>query len=691
MALYRVVCDGTDILDYSRKDLVLLNPHLDMEINTAGSLEFVMPPYHAFYDAIQILRSTIEVYEDEQLIWFGRPIETSIDFYKQKTVFCEGPLAFFNDTIMFPVEFDGELNRATVHSFWKYIIEQHNKQMSNPNRKFEYGICTMPDKEIYRKLNYENAHDALQQMCLNAEDGYFFFRRVGGVNYFDWYKEMPYACNQPIEFGRNLLDLNSDFNAASMATCVIPLGKTVDGNPITIDSVNNGSDILVSEAANTYGRIIHVENFSDISDPTELKAEGEKYLTDSQFNSWEIQCTAADLHSQNTSLDSFTVGQQVLCVSNPHLINRSFPISKISIKLDSAAKTVTLGIIKRKSLTRIRKEDNTPNDVESTGTDGSPWEIDPPLIPGDTPTMSLMPTGIVIERPPNKVIYRPGESIDYTGIKVRIMYGNEVWKKRPLYTDGYAPFNELTFSAKMAPNVKNFSSNVIWTYNGQRFYSSIALSSEDSHDEPITLRIYDEDFDHLHPSKKLMILRTPFTFKGYYNFRMYDPVQSKFFTYRTEEEITFPEGYVWLRGSYDENTQELGIAYFRFFANKPSSISFRLFTYNPPPDGSDYNYNTTETLQTSTINCGVQLSDKTKWKYNGPAVMETVSPRYIVQFDTIFTVENAEKLAPVEIASYNDTIYYHPDGTPAYPLYPLFDHIDASVLCTVYGEQILGT
>ena len=123
--IYRVVMDGNDILDYGDRDLSLIDPHLELEINTAGSLEFVMPPNHKYYDAVRIRKSTIEVYEDDTMIWFGRPIDQKIDFFKQKKIYCEGPLSFFNDSIMRPLE----MENITLHGFFSTAVYSHNGQV----------------------------------------------------------------------------------------------------------------------------------------------------------------------------------------------------------------------------------------------------------------------------------------------------------------------------------------------------------------------------------------------------------------------------------------------------------------------------------------------------------------------------------------------------------------------------------
>lgn len=359
--IYRVIMDGNDILDYEDKDHVLLSPQLNTELNTAGAFEFTMPPEHALYGSVQPLLSTIEVYEDEDMIWFGRPVEIKTDFWKQRLVYCEGALAFFNDSVQRPHEYDS----ISLHTFFRTVIANHNAQVA-ASRRFTVGQITVTDKSVYRKLRYESTFDVLKRQCLNAEGGYLFVRRIDGVNYIDWLAEMPYSCNQPVEFGLNLLDITSGFDGSSIATCVVPLGDTDSetGEELTVASVNGGSDTIESEAVSVYGRITKAVTFSGVKEAATLYRDGVEYLQNTQFNNLVIECSAAELHSQNANFEQFRVGQMIRCHSIPHLVDREFPLTKLSLRLDTAAKQITLGNLARQSLTRIYKEDKQEEESE---------------------------------------------------------------------------------------------------------------------------------------------------------------------------------------------------------------------------------------------------------------------------------------------------------------------------------------
>ena len=493
MPLYRVTWDGQDILDYTDERMVLLSPHLETEVNTAGSLRFVVPPYHTFYDLFTdqtMLISNVEVYEDDEMIWFGRPLELKMDFFKQKEVYCEGGLAYFNDSIHEKNKYDG----VSLHEFFRKVVANHNYQVDSP-RQFLVGNITVDDKSVYREPNYEKTIDVLRGQCLDTTDGYFFVRKVDGKNYIDWLKDMPYRCNQTIEFAENMLNVSTQFDGSDFATCVMPLGANDDnGDPINIMDVNNGDNLIISDMARIYGRIVTVVQFSDIESKTELLDEGRKALERILYNSRIIECSAADLHSKDGSKEIFRLGQMVHCLSEPHGLEIDLPLSKLDLYLDTAAKNITLGIIKKKTLTRITKaKENEPYQQDSYNPEpynpdpgvvedpsGDEWEIIMPDENGDPVTAVRMPIKITIARDPNKTEYSPGETLDFTGLIVNIWTkdknGKEViWTKPPTYIDGTAPMSELSFSTKTAPNVEEFSVQVIWKYKEKSYSALLSL------------------------------------------------------------------------------------------------------------------------------------------------------------------------------------------------------------------------
>jgi hypothetical protein len=345
--IYRVYIDDVSIYE-SNGDVIIVEPRVSTELNSAGSFEFKMPPNHAYWSMPKVLTQTVRVFEDDELVFFGRPTEIKLDFKNQKLVYCEGALSYFNDSIQRPAEW----NKISLREFFSTLIQNHNQQVPR-NRQFVLGEFTMEDVEVYRKLDYETTFQCLQEMCVEAEGGYLFTRNVNGINFIDWHYSMPYVGDQPVQYGLNLVDMTQDIVGTEFYTAVIPVGK--DG--LTIKSVNGGLDYVVSDAARSYGLITTKVDFDDISDPGELMAMGELWLSSQQFENLTIECTAAELHYLTNSYTAFRVGQTVHVTSEPHILDANFPIVKLELDLDKAGKQVTIGTVPRRELTKIVKDE----------------------------------------------------------------------------------------------------------------------------------------------------------------------------------------------------------------------------------------------------------------------------------------------------------------------------------------------
>lgn len=342
--IYRVLMDGLDIYD-ARKDMILLSPTVSMELNTAGTFDFTIPPSHLFYDEIKLMKSTIEVYEDEELIFFGRPSEIKKGWLNQKVVHCEGALAYLNDVVLRPQIY----SKITIASFFRNVIERYNELTTN-DKKFTVGNVTVENRYVDREISYQTPFDVLSNMCLATVGGYIFIRKTSDAMYIDWLKDMPYSSDQPIQFGVNLLDISSDLACSDIASIIVPLGdKVTDPSTgiemaTTIASVNDGKDYLeIPVWEEAYGLIERVVEFSGIDEPSELLTAAQNYIAGMITDILVIECDAADLHFHNDEFHQFKVGQTVSVSSTPHNINVDLPLTKIDVDISTAVKKIRIG------------------------------------------------------------------------------------------------------------------------------------------------------------------------------------------------------------------------------------------------------------------------------------------------------------------------------------------------------------
>lgn len=165
--------------------LKVVGPVLELEDNSAGSLEFtIYPTNHAYgsledssTDPLAIMVSTVRVFMEPPIndpgrgsqqysytreeIWEGRPLSSEKDFYNGKKIYCEGALCYLNDIDQPAEEYTAERiqneftfsNKKSISGgnlefidFIKAVLTQYNLRAAY-NRKFDIdGVYVNPNR-----------------------------------------------------------------------------------------------------------------------------------------------------------------------------------------------------------------------------------------------------------------------------------------------------------------------------------------------------------------------------------------------------------------------------------------------------------------------------------------------------------------------------------------------------------------
>lgn len=338
--MYEVYLDGQLLYYPADEENVLLYSQLDLDIDNAGTFDFEIPPGNPLYDSIETRRSMVQVQKDGKEIFYGEVREVEKDFYNVKQVSVTGELAFLFDSIQPQAEYH-DLSTRQMLETWLNI---HNSQVEE-RKKFYVGIVTIHDSNdsLYRYTNRETTLDAIREKLLERLDGYLRIRKVDGKRYLDWIALEEYGkyCEQPIEFGANLLDYAEFVSGEELATAVIPLGARLEESPIEaleaytdITSVNGGKDYLyIPEAVNRFGWVKRVVNWDDVMEPANLKTKGQKWLQDNQYEDMTLELTALDLSDLRSDFEAFELGDMVSAIAEPYGMDRTFPVRKMTIYL----------------------------------------------------------------------------------------------------------------------------------------------------------------------------------------------------------------------------------------------------------------------------------------------------------------------------------------------------------------------
>lgn len=339
----------------------VVSPVLDMEVNRAGSLEFSLYPNNPNYERVTGPLNEFSVreapYNAENEIWRGRLLECRDGFYKNRQVTVEGELAYLRDIVQEPNEYE----KITPKDYATALLKIYNKK-APAYARFQLGRVTVTDDhssdKITKKVNkgsYKTSYDQDTLSCLtsllDSVGGHMEIRHENGVRYLDILKDYENTCPQVIRFGENLLDFASSYNMADLVTVLVPIGGSVSttdettgketSTNITVSSVNGGSPYVLSNTAiATYGRREKSINFSGIIQPDILLKLANKWLTDTQFDNWALEINAVDAANLSDSEEPLRYLSKVRAVSDPHGMDKLFPITKVHLTLDDPSQCI---------------------------------------------------------------------------------------------------------------------------------------------------------------------------------------------------------------------------------------------------------------------------------------------------------------------------------------------------------------
>lgn len=366
----------------------VINPILTMADNSAGSLTFTLTKENPGYSKIQTMTTEIIVKRDGKEIWSGRVLTDSYNFMNCRELYCEGELAYLNDTIQPPAEYHGETPKSLLEKF----IAIHNEH-APADHQFVVRTVTVtdPNDSLYRYTNYETTMDCLMKKLVEILGGHFIIEKIDGVRYLDYLADYPKINSQQIEFGKNLLDFSTNFSMEDFVTVLVPLGESMSTNDysdnavyeagdycqyggyiwkakVAIDSepwteshwtrmqkyyealtpyldvttVNNGSIYVTAdqEVLDAYGWIIGTHTWNDVTEPSNLLTKAQSYLKEIQFHDMELEVNAFDLHYLGADKETIELLDQVRVISRPHGLDLLFPVTQVTIHLDEPSSTI---------------------------------------------------------------------------------------------------------------------------------------------------------------------------------------------------------------------------------------------------------------------------------------------------------------------------------------------------------------
>lgn len=122
----------------------LISTTLTREFGKAGSLEFAIPLGNVAHSALQKLKTVVSVEQDDKEIWQGRVMSHEQDFLLRQKVYCEGELAYLNDTDVPPYT----AKDVTIRQFLDFLCKNHTS-LTDSYKSFRIGNVTVEEQKRY--------------------------------------------------------------------------------------------------------------------------------------------------------------------------------------------------------------------------------------------------------------------------------------------------------------------------------------------------------------------------------------------------------------------------------------------------------------------------------------------------------------------------------------------------------------
>lgn len=362
--MYRVFFDDLPLHDLRSDALILREPDAHLAVNEAGEMAFTIDPDHPHAQELTRIKGVLKLMAGQQTIFRGRIKKDTGDFYLSRRIEAEGLLACLNDSIIPPFTFPNDFledaayqmaaeSGNVVRFFLEWVLAQHNSQ-TGPAQKIQVGDVTVSDPNNYISRasgEYLTSMEVVQKKLHDLLGGYLLADYSGEVTVLHYYSDLPLTNVQPVEFGKNLLDFESEIDATETYTAILPEGA--DG--LTIATIPDGEispgiwkdGLIVYSAAaeeTAGGRITRLVKWDDVTLPENLLTKSTAELTVTGVKHIQtITAKAVDLGGTD-NLPFFTVGRYVQFKSPPHGFKDSYPLMELEPNILNPADTeIVLG------------------------------------------------------------------------------------------------------------------------------------------------------------------------------------------------------------------------------------------------------------------------------------------------------------------------------------------------------------
>lgn len=322
---------GSLLGDISVPEYEYFNATLTEQINCAGTLTFSILPTNPIINDLALRKTTVMLYRDGTEIWRGRIIRMETNMLDQRTITCEGVLAWLYDLLLKGFQYD-PLGWSPVNALMIMLVNY--QQSCTPSRWIELGTV-QPTEQWYPQIDddYHTYFELISQLL--ASSGGFFRIRYDDFAYLDYLNYSTVATGQSITFGDNLFDVVKSLDATNVATTL----RAEDSAGHTLVLTN-----AAMEAA--FGKSEVYQYFNDCEDATVLARLAQEWFNANCLANTTINISALDLNLTDEQINAFYIGQPVRIISPPHGIDTTMILTGLQTDISNpTASQITLGAI----------------------------------------------------------------------------------------------------------------------------------------------------------------------------------------------------------------------------------------------------------------------------------------------------------------------------------------------------------
>lgn len=351
----------------------VFSPRFEPDVDKAAKLTFTIYPQHPNFARVVKLSPTVTLYYGSEIKFRGRILNDKLGWHNEKTVTCEGELAFLNDSVQRPFSFPLDEQHASPADYFAFLIGRHNEQVE-ADRRFIVGNVTVTDPNNYiarSDTEYSSTWKLVKEGLLDTLGGYISFRHEQDGVYIDYLADFSLLANQSVEFGLNMLSLSTERKGEDIVSAILPLGAAPEegGERLTIsqledsetsDICKSGDYVYSKDAVAQYGFIIKTMVWDDVTVASNLLTKAAATLAQKRMIASTVTLTAADLSAAGYDVNTFSVGTYVNVVDDKHAAHEllaRYLVKKLSINwLNPAQNKLTLGATTYSLTERTRQQ-----------------------------------------------------------------------------------------------------------------------------------------------------------------------------------------------------------------------------------------------------------------------------------------------------------------------------------------------